>query len=579
MKKNFPFDFTMKAYGLLLLIFTFVNSSVSGQDTVQPSHELKLKVETLINQKDIINANELVNTYLGTQPKFVLEILSQNLAYARRNKLKKEEANTYHYLGNLWFTVGNASKAYESYLKSESINKSRNDLASLAQSMQMRSNLVENLEERIGMLEKCAEIFEKEADWLKLAQTHMSLGIAESSFLDWNNPEKHTADEIKKIKEKAFFHYKKAENLIKNLNEPDKTNFSVALESYYAEWFQYERDFDNAIEKFKIVADLASNHRMMKGKVSALLQLSHIHLELQNYNEALQKLEEAQAIASKSEFNDLLVKIFRSYSVLYDSLQMPSQSLKYNKLYTEKALEVFQTNSQDKIQIVSLEHNLAENELKIEKYETQTRLNRTIILFSLISSLLIIGISYLIFKNNKRKIESLEKNKIITEVQLKNQLLEDELLKEKMNYAQNHLVTIANLSNKILNFLDELKFQVKDLSHNSVYIQGINDLKISFSKIVNDKNLLTEISLLSTELNQEFFIYLRKNYPEITKSDEQLLSFIILKMTSKEIGEMLKITTESVYIKRHRLRKKLDLPAEISFTEFYESTLNKIVTH
>ncbi len=562
-------------YILILLFLSFVHP-LTAQDSVDGNDELKIQIEKLTKENDILTANQLINKNLSFDPKYVLEILNNHLKYAKEKNKPKELASTYYTLGNFWHTLGNKSKAFENYLSCESISRSNNDLQLLGFSMKNRATLINNTDERLELLEKSIKIFEEIKDTLNLAISHMNMGVAHSMYLNWETPpDQRSLEKVKLHKENAFRHFNIVESLNKQLKNEE---IPSALNTYYGEWFVYERNFEEAKKAYEKVLYYSSRTNQLKGRVNALVQIAFIDKELKHYTQAITALNEAEELSKTYGFNDHLVDIYDQYAVLYDSIGNPKKSLEYTRLYAKKALELSNTNNQDKIQIVSLEHNLAENELKIEKYEAQTKFNRSIIIFGCIILIFIAGISYLIIKNNRKKIESLEKNKIITEIQLKNQQLEDELLKEKVGYAQNHLVTVANLSNKILNFLDDLKIQVKELSHNSTYQQGINDLRVSFSKILNDKSYLTELNTLSSELNQEFFIHIRKNYPEVTKKDEQLLSFIILNMTSKEIGKILNISTESVYIKRHRLRKKLNLENNDSIPEFYEEILGTITS-
>lgn len=558
----------------MILLFLLLIHPLTAQNSVDGNDELKIQIEKLTKENDILTANQFINKNLSFDPKYILEILNRNLKYAKEKDKPKELASTYYTLGNFWHTLGNKSKAFENYLNSESISRSNNNLKLLGFSMRNRATLVNNTDERLKLLEKSIKIFEEIKDSLNLAISQMNTGVAHSTYLNWETPpNKRSIEKVKFHKENAFKHFNIVENLNKHLKNDD---LSAALNTYYGEWFVYERNFREAKKAYEKVLYYSSQTNQLKGKVNALIQIAYIDKESKNYIQAIKALNEAEELSKTYGFNDHLVDIYDQYAVLYDSTGNPKKSLEYTRLYAKKALELSNTNNEDKIQIVSLEHNLAENELKIEKYETQTKFNQILILFGCIILIFITGISYLIIKNNRKKIESLEKNKIITEIQLKNQRLEDELLKEKVGYAQNHLVTIANLSNKILNFLDELKIQVKDLSHNTTYQKGINDLRVSFSKILNDKSYLTELNTLSSEVNQGFFIYIRKNYPEVTKKDEQLLSFIIMNMTSKEIGKILNISTESVYIKRHRLRKKLKLKNNDSIPEFYEEALKKL---
>ena len=559
-------------YYTVISVFT-ATLSLFAQTQNSELLEYKSHIKTLLAKDSIQAANTLINKNISLDPAFSYESLTNNLTKAKSKQDASLLANTYFTLGNFWHTMGNKSKAFENYLEAENYSKKSHHLRLLGSALRNRATLTANLDERIKLLEESIKIFDQTKDKLNSSISHMAMGLAYSSKLDWNTPSKERdPKQVKYYKEKAFEHYKIVEKNNQEMNDPE---IYASLQTSYGEWFLYEGELNQAETSFaNVVRHIPRS--LIKGKVNALIQLSYIHQEKNEIQYALNNLKEADSISAQNGFNDHLATIYEQYASLYEQNGDLKNTLLYTKKYTQKLIELNTTNNEDKIHIVELEHHLSENELKIERYKTQSKYNKILMILALICLISLFVFAYLMVKNHRRKIESLEKSNIIKEIQMKNQQLEDDLLKEKVSYVQNHLSTVANLSNKILHFLDELKTQVKELSHNSAYLKNINDLKVAFSNILNDKSYLTELNAISSELNQDFFVYLRKNYPSVTKKDEQLFAFIILKMSSKEIGEVLNISTESVYIKRHRLRKKLNLDINDSMIQFYEKIIAQL---
>ncbi len=548
--------------------------SLFGQvEGISKSEEILIEIENLAkDKKNIIKINNLVNDNSFIPPKERFEILNQNLSIATKNKDYHALSDTHLKLGNFWFLNGYNVKAYDNYLKSESISRKINDSMRLGITMMNKANLIHDKQTKIKFQNDAIEVFSKLKDTLNLARAHLNLGLSYISHIETDSEKKQNPKEILHFKQKAFRHYEIADSLNQHLNNHE---IAGVINSYYGEWYAFNKEYEKVKHYYKKAENHIKQTGNIKGHVNCMIQLSQIYIQEKNYQNAFELLKQAEEISSKYNLKDYLVRIYNEISQLFAKQNDVENSFKYYKLYASNAIELNTIVSQDKIQIISLEHNLSENKLKLEQYQTQINLNRIVILLSVLIALLVSTISFYIIQNKRRKIENLEKNKIITEIELRNQQLEDKLLKEKISFAQNHLLTTANLSNKILNFLDELKVQVKGLNHNSTYQHGINELKISFSKILNDKSYLTELNTLSSELNQNFFIYLRKNHPKITKKDEQLLSFIILNIPTKEIAKMLHISIESVYTKRHRLRKKLNLKNDDSISGFYEKIISE----
>lgn len=181
---------------------------------------------------------------------------------------------------------------------------------------------------------------------------------------------------------------------------------------------------------------------------------------------------------------------------------------------------------------------------------------------------------WIIIQNKKRRIQEAENTKIINEINIKNQELERKLLNDKLEFSQEHLIYFANQLNKIESFIKVLQKTTNNIDQISQ--EEISDIKLKFSGLINNQLYLKKLQSLTTKINQDFYWKIRKMYPNITKDDEQLLSFLVLEMTSKEISGILNITTNSVHTKRYRLRKKLQLKSQESFIDFYNRINSEI---
>lgn len=60
----------------------------------------------------------------------------------------------------------------------------------------------------------------------------------------------------------------------------------------------------------------------------------------------------------------------------------------------------------------------------------------------------------------------------------------------------------------------------------------------------------------------KFTSNLLKKYPNLTKSDLYLATYIFLDMSSKDISKYIFVETKTIYMKKYRLRKKISLPSE-----------------
>ena len=559
--------FLMKT-GMFFCVF-MLHAQIPNQN-----EEIKLQIKELLFQENVTAINKLLNETSTLIPEYKLEILTKNLKIAQKNNIPKELAETYTALGIFWFEQGNRVKAYDYYSKSESISRTINDKNLIGVSLLHKGNVSPDFDSKITAYQEAIKVLKKVNDSLNLAKVYLNLGDAYANYY-WSQNEKNSLNlvdnqKINFYQESTFRYYSLADSLNTSIGDGQ---INGVIRIHYAEWFKKEKKFDEAKKEFKEAEIILKQANYPKGRTYCILHLASIEIKQGNFQEALSYLAQAEILSKKYDYKNYLQGVYDEYVKVYDSIGDFQQALYYNRLYTSATVDLLTINSQDKIHALNLERSLSENELQLSEYEAKSKLNRILIIAILVIALAIGGISYLIIKNKKRKIENIEKNNIITEIKLKNQLLEDELLKEKVKFSQEHLMSFANQVTKIENFLDNIKTKLKKVPGTR---EEINDLKISFSELLNGQSQLKKINSLSSELNQDFFFYIKQNYPGISKGDEQLLAYIILDIGSKEISRILNISEKSIYIKRYRLRKKLKLENEETFEGFYQKIISSL---
>ncbi|WP_084016170.1 transcriptional regulator [Moheibacter sediminis] len=561
----------MKTTFSIFLTFFLLSNFLLGQQN--DAELLKSKIEILYKNGEIKAINKVLKDDKPFEPEYILEKLNRNIQYSKKKNDQSTLGMTYLILGNFWHRQANKIKAFENYLQTETIARQINDQKLLANSLMNKSTLFDNSVEKINTLQEASEIFEAVKDSLNLIKVSMNIGAAygvlyeaENRMMDSN----YSVNEIAQFKKKSFQCYKKAEQINKHLKN---TELEAFLYIYYGEWYKYEKDYENAISYFNKAKEILINLKNSKANTYCILKLAQIANEQTYYSQSLDLLKESEMLAEKYQFNDYLALIYDEYIKVYSSINDYKSALEFSKKHNLKNIELTEQSNNDKMQILELEKNITENKLQLNKYEANSKINKILIFSSLLIALFIGGISYLIIKNKKRKIDSIEKSQIITEIKLKNQQLEDELLKEKIKFSQEHLISFANQIQKIENFLDETKSKFKNIPGSR---EEINSLKMSFSELLNGQTQIKQINSLTSELNQDFFFYIRQNYPGISKGDEQLLAYIILNVSSKEISRILNISDKSIYIKRYRLRKKLNLENEETFDDFYQRIISNL---
>ncbi|MBW6478229.1 MAG: LuxR family transcriptional regulator [Bacteroidales bacterium] len=579
---------------LFLSYFMFLSGAISGQE-LDNNQQLKNQIGKLQTDNDVIGVNRILNRNTSLDPEYVLLVITKNLQIANQISDHEALADTYLTKGNFWFFQGNRVKAFDNYFQCEIISRN-NRLARLTGlAIMNRSHLVEDSSEKIDMLKEAMVFFEQVGDIVNLSKAHLNTGNAYSSFVlgdTSSQPELLESEAIKDTKshevefykETAFYHY----NIAKELNDSIGHNEVYAsLNIRFGQWSKYERNFGQAEVYFKNAHEYFGKAGLLKGQIYANLQLASIKIEKARYREALDLLELAENISLSYSYNDYLVYVYNYFVLVYERQGLFEKALEYKRKYTSSLVNYNELISKDKIHALNLEYTLLEQNRIISEYDQQKKVNRLIIFLTSFLAVFVSLTGYLAVMNKRRKIHAMEKSvektrkinemqRTLMETRMKNQQLQKELLEEKVKIRSESLVLFANQMQKLENFLQTISKGIKSLSgsaESEKFIEKVNFLKLPLTQIIHEQKNLKEISLLSEQANQDFFFYIEKNFDSITKDDKKLLSFLILDMSSKEIGEYLNISTESVHKKRYRLRKKLNIPNNQSFLEFYKNSL------
>lgn len=155
-------------------------------------------------------------------------------------------------------------------------------------------------------------------------------------------------------------------------------------------------------------------------------------------------------------------------------------------------------------------------------------------------------------EKNEKEIIQLQNEKLVSEVIYKNKELAD---------VSMHLV---ERSDALLKVKDELQRLYKKTGENhdiKKAIQLLNDVEKNNS---NWEQFATHFD----EVNNDFLKKLKLKFPGLTHTDLKVCTYLQLKLSSKEIAQLMNISVRGVEISRYRLRKKLGIPQEKNLFDF-----------
>ncbi len=162
-------------------------------------------------------------------------------------------------------------------------------------------------------------------------------------------------------------------------------------------------------------------------------------------------------------------------------------------------------------------------------------------------------------------IYSLNKQKQISFIRLKNEELENEKIKQQAEleiFRKEEELIQANVELSVQrNDLQTLKSKLQNHLEKS-YDPEFDDLKHFLKQVNKSERKSEQLKYLDHVLNfsnNSFYIRLREKYPNLSEDEMRLATLIRLNLSSEELVLIFNISAASLMTKRYRLRKKLNL--------------------
>ena len=168
------------------------------------------------------------------------------------------------------------------------------------------------------------------------------------------------------------------------------------------------------------------------------------------------------------------------------------------------------------------------------------------------------------YKRHKKKVEQ-EKEKELALLQLGNdrtvmKLQNDKLHSEVESKNRELAVTTMNIVRK-----NELLMSIKEALLNSGDSKEVLHI---VEDNINSEGDWEHFQEIFNQTDRDFLNRLKSLHPDLTPNDIKLCIYLRLNLSSKEIAPLLNISTQSIEIKRYRLRKKMRLERNQNLTDY-----------
>jgi len=289
------------------------------------------------------------------------------------------------------------------------------------------------------------------------------------------------------------------------------------------------------------------------------LAISILEKELRNDNTALSPKEQIFLLENLSniyqtqhDFKKAL-ETKNTLTKLQDSIHSIHKEIQVKVLQAEFDYKKVQNDLKNK-----------ENELQIS--EEKTKSTRLLNLLLIITVIVFIGIAIIVYLRRKG-IQKTRKLVLKTDQEL--QKARQKQLDNEISFKNKQITDFALHISEKNDLLTSIKNKLKLLVvSNKKELLKINELVHFLNNNLEQNKEKVAIYSLADNTKDAFYHKLSDLYQNLTNKEKRVAAFVRLDLSSKQIATQLNISISSIDNYRHNLRKKMNVPKEITLSNF-----------
>lgn len=311
-------------------------------------------------------------------------------------------------------------------------------------------------------------------------------------------------------------------------------------------------DMDSALLNIQKSLEIAHKYNNRSSMARALIYKGYILFSLNNIDSAKTVFKQADTIALELRADNMHSMILQYFVWIAEAEKDYEQAYLY--------LQEFKQSSDslaNKRNIVNLVRLKMENEAIQAELTNRYKLYRLILITVVLGLVLLLGIVVFFYWYKRSRRLLINKQK------------ENSFLASELEHENKKMVTKSIQQQKRANDLQEITRQLQQARMQfKPSNQPLIDRTIALLKGQEDDEQWHEFESRFERVHIGFLKNLQKKYPTLSPTEKRLCAFLRLNMTTKEIANIMHVSSRAVEQSRYRLRKKLGLNKKQDLNNF-----------
>jgi tetratricopeptide (TPR) repeat protein len=517
--------------------------------------------------------NELrINSFRGLGQSFLRKsdfdsahyFLKKAQAAAIKFSEYRQQAEIHNDIGNTFIEENNFARALDEYIQSakfyDSILHNANGYATALLNIGNVHSVMGNMDKALQYLKKGRNLARENGYVKPMAYSQKLIG--------------RIYRKLGKSDSAVFAYNEALENYLKIGDKHNGSELELSLGNIY-----YDR------KEYKIALIHLDKARAFARATKSKTQLAYIysskgfnHYALNDFNKAIIYFDSSRIVSNETHNAYLVMDAYQILGEIEKERGNYKKALEFSEKFSFMNDSLSKAENRKSVEEIQTKYETVARQAQIELLQKDQRINRisnytliAFILLGLILAGLLFNRSQIRAKTASRlaekEAELSRQQKELFEVELKAKQLQQEQLRQELDFKNRELTTYTlNLIQKN-EVLEELKAALEQLDKSN----GQNTMNVILQKLKYSSHLDKEwdgFKRYFEQVHTGFFDSLLRQFPELSAAELKLCALLKLNLETKEMASLLGISPESVKVARSRLRKKLSLEAEQNLTIF-----------